>query len=62
VLRQELRHDGVGFFRFWELRIVPKRMWQRLEYDQFRIDTCMKVGAVKDRGSAEQQIPSAGDE
>src|ERR1700730_16306852 len=62
VLVEEGGHDLVGFRGFGKGRIVPEGVREGFEDYQLGVHAGTEVGAVQDRGSAQEQIAAAGDE
>ena len=61
-LVQKFRHQFQRFFGFWQLKVIPEGMGQRLEHDQVRIDASLQQRTMERTRIAQQNIARAGDE
>src|SRR5215470_18191290 len=59
---EEMGNDLVGLSGFRQVDVIPERMWQSLKDNELSVGSCLEEGTMQDRGSAEEQVASAGDE
>jgi hypothetical protein len=46
-LVEEIGHELDGFFCLRQLEVIPEGVWERLEYNQLRVDTGAEQRAVE---------------